>query len=81
LFFAPLLFGSDIYPQQVTTFSTLAGVAIQEFQVHILHIPILQDFPRFREYHHDPLAEDMQKTGKEDAFTEGKKRMQVRTEN
>jgi hypothetical protein len=28
LFFAPLLFGSSIYRQQVTTFSTLAGVGI-----------------------------------------------------
>jgi hypothetical protein len=28
LFFATLLFGSNIYKQQVTTFSTLAGVGI-----------------------------------------------------
>jgi hypothetical protein len=28
LFFAPLSFGSSIYRQQVTTFSTLAGVGI-----------------------------------------------------
>jgi hypothetical protein len=28
LFFAPLLFGSDIYQQQVTTFSTLVGVGM-----------------------------------------------------